>query len=61
MDLAPTLLGLLNWTYLSRFFGRDVRQIDPKDGRALVGTYQKLGFLKGVFLRAQTGEATVTI
>jgi len=47
MDLAPTLLGLLNWTYVSRFFGRDVRQIDPNDGRALVGTYQKLGLLKG--------------
>ncbi|MEO6992590.1 MAG: sulfatase-like hydrolase/transferase [Lacunisphaera sp.] len=47
MDFAPTLLGLLNWTYVSRFFGRDVRQIEPSDGRALVGTYQKLGLLKG--------------
>ena len=47
VDYAPTLLGLLNWSYASRFFGRDVRQIDPKDARALVGTYQKLGLLKG--------------
>lgn len=47
VDYAPTLLGLLNWSYVSRFFGRDVRQIDPKEGRALVGTYQKLGLLKG--------------
>ncbi len=47
VDYAPTLLGLLNWTYPSRFFGRDVRQIDPKEARALVGTYQKLGLLKG--------------
>ncbi len=47
MDYAPTLLGLLNWTYPSRFFGRDVRQTDPQEGRALIGTYQKLGLLKG--------------
>ena len=46
VDYAPTLLGLLNWTYPSRFFGRDIRQIDPKDARALVGTYQKLGLLR---------------
>jgi len=47
VDYAPTLLGLLNWSYASRFFGRDIRQIDPTQGRALVGTYQKLGLLKG--------------
>jgi phosphoglycerol transferase MdoB-like AlkP superfamily enzyme len=47
VDFAPTLLGLLNWSYPSRFFGRDVRATDPKEGRALVGTYQKLGLLKG--------------
>ncbi len=47
VDYAPTLLGLLHWSYPSRFFGRDVRQIDPKEARAPVGTYQKLGLLKG--------------
>jgi phosphoglycerol transferase MdoB-like AlkP superfamily enzyme len=47
VDFAPTLLGLLNWSYPSRFFGRDIRATDPKAGRALVGTYQKLGLLKG--------------
>ncbi len=47
VDYAPTLLGLLNWSYPSRFFGRDVRTTDPKEARALVGTYQKLGLLKG--------------
>ena len=46
VDYAPTLLGLLNWTYPSRFFGRDIRPIDPKDARVLVGTYQKLGLLR---------------
>jgi phosphoglycerol transferase MdoB-like AlkP superfamily enzyme len=46
VDYPSTLLGFLNWSYPSRFFGRDVRQTDPKEGRALVGTYQKLGLLK---------------
>ncbi|HVT72459.1 MAG TPA: LTA synthase family protein [Lacunisphaera sp.] len=47
VDFAPTLLGLLHWSYPSRFFGRDVNRIAAADGRALVGTYQKLGLLCG--------------
>ncbi|MBI3131131.1 MAG: sulfatase-like hydrolase/transferase [Acidobacteria bacterium] len=47
VDYPPTLLGLLGWTYPSRFFGRDIRQTDPAESRALLGTYQKLGLLKG--------------
>lgn len=46
MDFAPTLLGLLNWTYPSRFFGHDVRKVEPDETHALVGTYQKLGHLE---------------
>lgn len=60
MDYAPTLLGLLNWSYPSRFFGHDVRRIPPADAHALVGNYQKLGHLeKGelVVLRPH-GEST---
>ena len=44
VDYAPTLLGLLNWTYPSRFYGWDVlAQSDDQPGRALIGNYQKLG------------------
>lgn len=60
MDYAPTLLGLLNWSYPSRFFGHDVRRIPDDDAHALVGTYQKLGHLeKGEFvvLKPQRGES----
>lgn len=46
MDYAPTLLGLLGWTYPSRFFGHDVRRIKSEDAHALLGTYQKLGHLE---------------
>ncbi len=42
VDYAPTLLGLLNWSYASRFYGWDVRKASG-DRRALVGNYQKLG------------------
>ena len=42
VDYAPTLLGLLHWSYASRFFGWDVRQASG-DRRALFGNYQKLG------------------
>jgi phosphoglycerol transferase MdoB-like AlkP superfamily enzyme len=46
MDYAPTLLGLLHWSYPSRFFGHDVRRIRPEQAHALIGNYQKLGELK---------------
>lgn len=42
VDFAPTLLGLLRWSYASRFFGWDVRTATG-DRRALIGNYQKLG------------------
>lgn len=48
IDYAPTLLGLLGWTYPSRFFGRDVLQPSGAEpGRALIGNYQKLGLYQG--------------
>jgi phosphoglycerol transferase MdoB-like AlkP superfamily enzyme len=46
MDYAPTLLGLLHWSYPSRFYGHDVRRIRPEQAHALIGNYQKLGELK---------------
>ncbi len=60
MDYAPTLLGLLNWSYPSRFFGHDVRKIQPDAAHAFVGSYQKLGHLeKGEFVVLRPrGEST---
>lgn len=45
IDVGPTLLGLLNFDYDSRFFGQDILAIAPEQGRALIGNYQKLGYL----------------
>ncbi|HYB13700.1 MAG TPA: sulfatase-like hydrolase/transferase, partial [Myxococcota bacterium] len=46
MDVAPTLLGLLRFRYTSKFFGRDILDLPASSGRALLSTYQQLGYLK---------------
>jgi phosphoglycerol transferase MdoB-like AlkP superfamily enzyme len=46
-DIPPTLLGLLNFSYRSRFFGQDVLKLPPDRARAFPSTYQNLGFLRG--------------
>lgn len=45
VDYAPTLLGLLNWSYASRFYGWDVRKATAP-GRVLIGNYQRLGLFR---------------
>jgi len=47
IDLAPTLLGLLNFDYESTFFGRNVLREGALPGRVLVGNYQHLGLFDG--------------
>lgn len=43
IDLAPTLFGLMNWSYGSEFFGRNILDMPAEQGRALIGTYQNVG------------------
>jgi len=45
VDIAPTVLGLLNFSYRSRFFGYDLFQLEPGRERAFPATYEKLGYL----------------
>ncbi|TWC20570.1 MULTISPECIES: LTA synthase family protein [unclassified Pseudomonas] len=47
IDLAPTLLGLLNLDYESTFFGRNLLQDNPLPPRVVVGNYQHLGMFDG--------------
>ena len=47
IDLAPTLLGLLNLDYQSTFFGRNLLQDSPLPPRVVVGNYQHLGLFDG--------------
>ncbi|BBP66659.1 sulfatase [Pseudomonas sp. Cab53] len=47
IDLAPTLLGLLNLDYQSTFFGRNLLQDNPLPPRVVLGNYQHLGLFDG--------------
>ncbi len=40
------MLGLLNISYESQFYGRDIMQMHKDEGRALISNYQKLGLFK---------------
>ncbi|MDM1085573.1 sulfatase-like hydrolase/transferase [Myroides odoratimimus] len=45
IDVMPTLLGILNFKYDSKFFGTNVLQADYKP-RAFIATYQDLGYIR---------------
>lgn len=45
IDIPPTVLGLLDFDYYSKFFGRDVLRSPPESDRAFVANYQTLGYL----------------
>ena len=45
IDVMPTLFGLLNFKYESKFFGQDVLKNSYKP-RAFIATYQDLGYIK---------------
>ncbi len=47
IDLAPTLLGLLNLDYQSTFFGRNLLVPSALPPRVVVGNYQHLGLFDG--------------
>ena len=45
IDIMPTLFGLLQFSYNSKFYGQDVFAADYKP-RAFIATYQDLGLIK---------------
>ncbi len=45
IDIAPTILGMLNISYDTDFLGRDVLKDNAATPRAFVSTYQKIGYL----------------
>lgn len=49
IDVMPTLLGLLHFTYESRFFGQDIYNKTYQE-RAFLATYQNLGYLENDIL-----------
>ncbi|MDR0296907.1 MAG: sulfatase-like hydrolase/transferase [Rickettsia sp.] len=59
IDIVPTILGLLKFSYNSKFFGQDI--LNMPANRAFISTYQLLGFMKDnhlVILRPQEQAKT---
>lgn len=46
IDVVPTILGLLNKTYTSKFFGQDILKMPEGADRAFISTYSGLGYLR---------------
>lgn len=46
IDLGPTILGLLHFSYRSQFFGYDIFKLEAGRERAFISTYQSLGYIK---------------
>jgi len=60
IDVGPTLLGVMNWTYKTKFFGKDILKMKPEDGRAFISNYQKLGYIKNDRLTILSPQQKVT-
>lgn len=45
IDLAPTVLGMLNLNYTSRFLGYDIFKTPAGRERAFISTYQDMGYI----------------
>jgi phosphoglycerol transferase MdoB-like AlkP superfamily enzyme len=46
IDMGPTLLGLLNFSYVSNLYGYDMFKLEPGRERAFISTYQNLGYIR---------------
>ena len=45
IDLAPTILGMLHFSYKSKFLGQDIFALPAGKEKAFISTYQGLGFI----------------
>jgi phosphoglycerol transferase MdoB-like AlkP superfamily enzyme len=61
IDIPPTILGLLHFSYRSKFYGYDVFKIPPGKARAFISTYQNLGYIRDSTLVILKPEKEVKI
>ena len=61
IDIAPTVLGILNMSYVSKFYGHDIMRTAPEEDRAFVANYQTLGYMKAGKLVTLQPHRKVTI
>lgn len=60
IDVGPTLFGILNWSYNSKFFGKDILKMRPEEERAFISNYQKLGYIKDNRLTILSPQQKIT-
>ena len=60
IDVAPTLLGVMNWSYKTKFFGKDIVKMAPEEERAFISNYQKLGYIKNNRLSILSPQQKIT-
>jgi len=60
IDVAPTLLGVMNWSYKTKFFGKDILKMAPEEERAFISNYQKLGYIKNDRLSILSPQQKIT-
>ena len=60
IDLAPTLLGLLNFHYETKFYGQDLLHASHTGSRAFISTYQKVALVKDGVLTVLSPKRQVT-
>lgn len=46
IDIPPTILGMLNFSYASKFLGQDIFNLPMGKEKAFISTYQGLGFIE---------------
>lgn len=59
IDIGPTILGMLNMNYRSKFFGLDIFNSSAGKNRAFISTYQGLGYLTNNQLVVQSPVKTI--
>jgi len=60
IDVAPTLLGVMNWSYKTKFFGEDILKMTHEEERAFISNYQKLGYIKNDRLSILSPQQKIT-
>ncbi|MDQ6813970.1 MAG: sulfatase-like hydrolase/transferase, partial [Bacteroidota bacterium] len=54
IDIPPTILGMLNFSYKSKFMGQDIFNLPAGKEKAFISTYQGLGFIQNEHLIIQS-------
>ena len=61
IDLAPTLLGLLNFSYNTKFYGEDVLNNAHVTPRAFISNYQKVAYMNDQTLTIVKPKKTMDV